>query len=149
MNNDLLQNNVFFKQNKDKFNPDVIEKQKNLQNDFSVNIFKNNTKLVYNSIIDKIPDEVKSSKDLEIPKDEPIKDYQQVMNIKFKERNEQDMQLKPLKQKIIVEQSVGMEDIYNNMKEDNKTFINNQNKVITNTKLDNILENLKDLGILE
>lgn len=149
MNNNLLQNNVFFKQNKDKFNPDVIEKQKNLQNDFSVNIFKNNTKLVYNSIIDKIPDEVKSSKDLEIPKDEPIKDYQHLINTKFKERNEQDTQLKPIKQKIIVDQSIEKDDSYNNMKEDNKTFINNQNKVITNTKLDNILENLKDLGILE
>ena len=149
MNNNLLQNNVFFKQNKDKFNPDVIEKQKNLQNDFSVNIFKNNTKLVYNSIIDKIPDEVKSSKDLEIPKDEPIKDYQHLINTKFKERNEQDTQLKPIKQKIIVDQSIEKDDSYNNMKEDNKTFINNQHKVITNTKLDNILENLKDLGILE
>ena len=57
--------------------------------------------------------------------------------------------MKPIKQKIIVDQSIEKDDSYNNMKEDNKTFINNQNKVITNTKLDNILENLKDLGILE
>jgi hypothetical protein len=150
MNNvDLLQNNIFFKQNKDKFNPDVIEKKKNLENDFSINIFKNNTKLVYNGIIDTVPNEVKSSKDLEIPKDDPIVDYQQLINSKCKERSEQDTQLKPIKQKIIVDQSVEKNDVYSNMKEENKSFINNQNKIITNTKLNNILENLKDLGILE
>jgi hypothetical protein len=150
MNNvDLLQNNIFFKQNKDKFNPDVIEKKKNLENDFSINIFKNNTKLVYNGIIDTVPNEVKSSKDLEIPKDDPIIDYQQLINSKCKERSEQDTQLKPIKQKIIVDQSVEKNDVYSNMKEENKSFINNQNKIITNTKLNNILENLKDLGILE
>jgi hypothetical protein len=150
MNNvDLLQNNVFFKQNKDKFNPDVIEKKKNLENDFSISIFKNNTKLVYNGIIDTVPNEVKSSKDLEIPKDDPITDYQQLINSKCKERSEQDTMLKPIKQKIIADQSVEKNDIYSNMKEENKSFINNQNKIITNTKLNNILENLKDLGILE
>jgi hypothetical protein len=143
----LFQNNIFFKQNKEKFNPDVIEKKKNLENEFSINIFKTNN-IVYNGIIDKVPENIKSSKDLEIEKDSPIKDYQQIINNKCKERNEQDLQFKPNKQKIIVDQSVEMNNNYATMKEENNKFINNQNRQ-NNNKLDNILENLKDLGILE
>ena len=99
-----MENNIFFQNKKDKFNPDVITNlcKKTLERkkiDFQ------ESKNIYNSITNEVPDKIKSSKDLKLNTDESIDNNSMKKMIKQKEdeRNKQDYYLKPQKIKCLPE----------------------------------------------
>ena len=153
--NNLLENNIFFKINKNKFNPDINIKNENIKNERNENIFiKSN--ITYNSITNQIPEDIKSQKDLELDKDKPINNLQDIILNKAKERMEQEQLFKPIKQKILINtennntENNNVPQNFNDLKIDQTIFNDNQQTTINNNKnkYENILKNLKSLGIL-
>lgn len=71
---------------------------------------------------------------------------------KKKEREEQEVLLKPQKQKIVMEDVVEQKKIhdFNEMKEEQTEYLNTHKKAVeeNKTRYDGILNNLKNLGIL-
>ena len=157
----LLDNNIFFKMNKNKFNPDINIKNETIINERNENIFKKSN-TTYNSITNQIPEDIKSQKDLELDKDKPINNLQDIILNKAKERMEQEQQFKPIKQKILINtennntennntENNNVPLNFNDLKIDQTIFNDNQQVIINNNKnkYENILKNLKSLGILD
>lgn len=149
-----MENNIFFQNKKDKFNPDVITNlcKKTLERkkiDFQ------ESKNIYNSITNEVPDKIKSSKDLKLNTDESIDNNSMKKMIKQKEdeRNKQDYYLKPQKIKCLPENLIIDKHIENfeELKKNSEVYI--KKTVLEHTrqksKYDNIILNLKDLGIFK
>lgn len=137
---------------KDKSNPDILKKTN--ENDST----RKNTKfrltsVTYNSITNNTPAVIKKQKDLELEKDKPISNINNNVNDKLKERKEQDTLYKPPKHKInAADQNANNELIqnFNELKNDQNLFtVTQKNNIELNkNKYNNIIGNLKDLGII-
>jgi len=97
-----MENNIFVKMRKDKFNPDIEPRLKNKE------VERDNTRfemsnLIYNPITGVVPDKITNVNDLIICKDESFDkvDIQRLINEKEKERSIQDTQYKPVQTKVI------------------------------------------------
>jgi hypothetical protein len=150
-NKQLYQKNVFLQKSKDKFNPDVLKKKDDVDKNRKINVFKKSI-TTYNSITNHTPENIKSQKDLELQKDSVIQNLESIIMQKKKEREEQEMQLKPQKQKIIIDENSEQKKIqdFNEMKEEQTEYLNTHKKVVEENKnrYEDILSNLKNLGIL-
>ena len=146
-----MNNNIFLQLSKSKYNPDVINKKSDVEKNRMDNIFKKNS-IVYNSITNQVPNEVKTQKDLELNKDLPINNLESIINEKLKERMEQDNNIKQLKQKVLIndEQAektstcIDLKNIQKYHAESKKQEIE-QNK----NKFENIMLDLQKLGIIK
>jgi hypothetical protein len=152
MSKQLIQKNVFIQKSKDKFNPDVIKKLESEDKNRQISVFKK-TNQTYNSITNQNPENIKSQKDLELDKDNPLNNIEQIILQKKKEREEQDEKLKPIKQKVLINESIESSEIIQNfteLKNENSDFFTQQKKIIeTNkNKYEDIMKNLKKLGIV-
>jgi hypothetical protein len=151
MNKQLYQKNLFLQKSKDKFNPDVIMKKDEFDKNRKVNIFKKST-VTYNSITNQIPNNIKNQKDLELGKDSAITDLENIILQKKKEREEQDILLKPQKQKLVLNDNINdnKNQDFNDLKTEQTQYLDTQKKIIeiNKNKYDDIMNNLKDLGIL-
>jgi hypothetical protein len=151
MNKQLYQKNLFLQKSKDKFNPDVIIKKDEFDKNRKVNIFKKST-VTYNSITNQIPNNINNQKDLELSKDSAITDLENIIMQKKKEREEQDILLKPQKQKLVLNDNINTDknQDFNDLKTEQTHYLNTQKKIIeTNkNKYEDIMNNLKNLGIL-
>ena len=78
MSKQLIQKNVFIQKSKDKFNPDVIKKVESEDKNRKVSVFKK-TNQTYNSITNQNPDNIKTQKDLELEKDNPLNNIEQII----------------------------------------------------------------------
>jgi hypothetical protein len=149
-----MNNNIFFQNKKDKFNPDVINNlsKKTLERK-KINYLE--SKVIYNGITNKVPDNIKNSKDLELNIDESIDNNSMKKLIKQKEdeRNKQDYNLKPQKLKCLPENLIVDKYIENfdELKKHSEAYIKKSVNDITcqKSKYDNIILNLKDLGIFK
>jgi hypothetical protein len=153
MSKQLIQKNVFIQKSKDKFNPDVVKKVELEDKNRKVSVFKKSNQ-TYNSITNQTPDNIKTQKDLELEKDNPLNNMEQIILLKKKEREEQDEKLKPVKQKVLVNSSVETTEVIQNfgeLKNENTHYFNQQKKIIeTNkSKYEDIMKNLKNLGIVD
>ena len=149
-----MENNIFFQNKKDKFNPDVITNlcKKTLERkkiDFQ------ESKNIYNSITNEVPDKIKSSKDLKLNTDESIdiNSMKKMIKQKEDERNKQDYYLKPQKIKCLPENLIIDKHIENFEELKKKSEIHIKKTVLEHTlqksKYDNIILNLTDLGIFK
>jgi hypothetical protein len=152
MNNNIA-NNVFLQKSKNKYNPDINQKKNNLEKIRKENIFKKNT-VVYNSITNQVPENIKSYKDLELEKDNAINNISQLIAKKKEERiimEEEFKQRKP-KQKIIMTDNITTDKplTFTEMKKIHSDYsIQHNKKIETNkNKYDDIMKNLKHLGII-
>ena len=147
-----MENNIFFKNKKDKFNPYVITNlSKKSSERKKIEFIESNN--FYNGITNQIPDKIKNSKDLKLKIDESI-DTNTMKNIikqKEDERNKQDYDLKPLKLKCLPENLIIDKHIENfdELKKNSEFHIKKtiQEQTQQKSKYDNIISNLKDLGI--
>jgi hypothetical protein len=143
-------NNIFLQKSKDKFNPDVISKKNLIEKDRKNNIFKKN-EVVYNSITNLTHNNVKTSKDLELQKDTPISNLDILLAEKTKERNDLETINKISKHKIIVNNTINEKaQTYNELKSELLDYTCLQKNEIKNNKnkYENIIDNLKNLGII-
>ena len=149
-----MENNIFFQNKKDKFNPDVIKDLSKKSSERKRNEFQE-SKVIYNGITNEVPDKIKNSKDLKLKVDDSIDNLNMKRMIKQKEeeRCKQDYDLKPQKLKSLPENLIVDKHIENfdELKKNSEAFIkktvqeHNQQK----SKYDNIMTNLKDLGIIK
>jgi hypothetical protein len=151
MSKQLLQNNIFYQQSKNKSNPDVLVKKTTTEKSRAENIFKKNS-VVYNSITNQTLTDIKTQKDLELNKDKPINNIEKILADKAKERQDQEILCKPIKQKIVMEnKSIESTQVFTDLKKDLNDYANKQNiEIQTNkNKYVNIMNNLKNLGIIK
>jgi hypothetical protein len=152
MDNQLYKQNIFVQKSIKKFNPDIITNKDKIENLRKETIFKQ-SKITYNSITNNTPDIIISNKDLELTKDKPINNIEFIINDKYKERMEQDILFKPIKQKIINEPIIEDNKIINNfieLKDDQTDFSTTQKKEIESNKnkYKNIILKLKNSKII-
>jgi hypothetical protein len=140
-----MENNIFYKQNKNKFNPDIENKYKELLNYREKHIF-NSSNSFYNPITGIVPNNVKKIQDLLINNNNSNKNISKLIMEKEKERNLQDSEL--LGKPNIINQTNKINNNNNtiNISDFNK-LKNNSNKSQNNEDYI-ILDNLKKLGIL-
>ncbi len=168
-----MENNIFFKLKKEKFNPDIAPRLKNKE------VERDNTKfdmtnLIYNPITGVVPDKITCQKDLVIGNDQSLDkvDIQRLINEKEKERYVQDNLYKPIQTKVINNNPASQSNRVSANQPDNnsvqQTQTNRTNYIETYEELkrgsqyknqqqsnnkgnnyDNILEGLKDLGIIK
>jgi hypothetical protein len=133
-----MNNNIFFQNIKNKYNPDISNKLDNIEKDRQTTIFKKSNN-VYNSITNEIPNVINSGHDLELLKDKPITNLDKLVSDKLKERTE----IENTKTKVI-HTNVPNQEIptYNELKNNYKNINQNINKN------SNILNDLKNLGII-
>ena len=155
-----MENNIFFKQNKEKFNPDVETKLKTKEDERVVSKFSL-SKTIYNPITGVVPSKVAGIKDLALSKDNGIssKDIKKLIMKKAEERNTQDTEFKPIKTKVInnmsVEQPVQKDRVFMPKSETTNSNFNemrqaaNNKRPMNNGNYNNILDGLKDLGIIK
>ena len=151
MNKQLYQKNLFLQKTKDKFNPDVIKKKNDFEKNRQTNIFKKSS-ITYNSITNQTPNNIKNQKDLELNKDTVITDLENIIIQKKKERENQDILLKPQKQKLVMNDNINIDknQEFNELKIEQTQYLDNQKKIIETNKnrYEDIMINLKKLGIL-
>jgi hypothetical protein len=149
-----MENNIFFQNKKDKFNPDVI---KNLTKKSSERkkIEYQESKIIYNGITNEVPDKIKNSKDLKLKIDESIDNnsIKKMIKQKEEERCRQDYDLKPQKLKALPENLIVDKHIENfdELKKNSEAYIKKtvQEQNQQKSKYENIISNLKDLGIFK
>lgn len=151
-----MQNNIFVKNNKNKFNPDIEDKFKSKETERECIKF-NLSNSIYNPITGVIPSKINSIKDLSLEKDISFDkiNIQKLISDKNTERINEDNIYKPIKTKIINNPDPNpnpklnyietFEDMKNGSSKNNKTL----QPQISNDKYDNILDGLKDLGIFK
>ena len=148
-----MENNIFFKNKKEKFNPDVINNlsKKTLERK-KIEFLE--SKIIYNGITNDIPNKINNSKDLKLVIDESIdtNTMKKIIKQKEDERSKQDYDLKPQKLKCLPENLIIDKHIENfdELKKNSESHINKitQEQTQQKSKYDNIISNLKDLGIL-
>ena len=154
-----MENNIFIKMKKEKFNPDIEPKLKNKE------VERDNTKfemsnLIYNPITGIIPEKINNINDLVICKDNSLDkvDIKKLILEKEKERSNQDNQYKPVQTKVINNNPVVQSNKINSTQNYIETYEelkrgsqNKTNQQINNNgnNYGNILEGLKDLGIIK
>ncbi len=144
-----MNKNIFLQKSKEKYNPDVLKKNMYEDMNRKQTIFKK-TNIVYNSITNNNIEDVKTQKDLELPKDNPLTNIESIFLQKKQEREEYDNNNKPIKQKILVNENIQLAETFNELKDEQTNFSDKQKKIIeTNkNKFDDIMKNLKNMGIL-
>lgn len=146
-----MENNIFFKnKNKDKFNPDIDNKLKIKEDERTENIFTS-SKTIYNPITGVIPTNIKCANDLILKTENNKVDIKKLIMEKENERLSQDNLYKPIKTKttndtIVNNNSKTYIETFNELKQSTNT-INKENN--NDSKYNNILEGLKDLGIIK
>jgi hypothetical protein len=133
-----MENNIFLR-NKKKFNPDVLTKLKNKEDDRKTTKF-NIVNTIYNPITNIVPDQIKKQEDLKININEKINIKERLIQIE-NERRQQDISYKPIPQKI-TQDNLNVQ--INNFDDLKKTSTIQKN----NNKLNNIIAGLKDMGII-
>lgn len=143
-----MENNIFIKLKKDKYNPDIESKMKNVENERGTTKF-NLSNTIYNPITGIIPSQVNNISDLVLEKDNSLckNDIQQLILQKESERSNQDNIYKPVKTKVINNNTQNISTNYIESFEDLKK--DSINKQQTNNNYCNILDGLKDLGIIK
>lgn len=136
-----MKKNIFYKNIQNKCNIDIETKYNNIKQERQNTSFNNNN-TIYNPITNIIPDTINKSSDLllnNITKDTNLDLLNQIKN----ERNNQDINIKPISSKII--NNIGSETIhineFNNLR---KSAQNNSIKKSNN----NLINELKELGLL-
>jgi hypothetical protein len=164
-----MQNNIFIKMKKDKFNPDIELKLKGKE-DERTNINYDLSNTIYNPITGIIPKKIESNKDLVLNKISEINkvDIKKLITDKNNERLNQDNIYKPIKTKVInntiTPQTTEIKtnnnesktnninrtnyiETYEDMK--NLSHINKLQSQLNKNNYDNIFDGLKDLGIIK
>ena len=147
-----MENNIFFQNKKDKFNPDVIKNLTKKSSERKKTEYQE-SKIIYNGITNEVPDKIKSSKDLKLKVDESIdnNNIKKMIKQKEEERTRQDYDLKPQKLKSLPENLIVDKHIENfdELKKNSEAYIKKtvQEQNQQKSKYDNIISNLKDLGI--
>jgi hypothetical protein len=165
-----MENNIFFKINNNKYNPDIINKpdinQSDINNKYNPDInnkfsqkeserSNNNFNLlntIYNPITGIIPESIKSPDDLRINNDINIYNINKLISEKEIERKQQEQLFNNtinnnniLQTKVINNYNQNScSDNFNELKEKSLT----NNKKSENNNFNNIITELKDLGIL-
>ena len=148
-----MENNIFFKNKKEKFNPDVINNLSKKTSERKKIEFLE-SKIIYNGITNDVPNKIKNSKDLKLEIDESIdtNTMKKIIKQKEDERSKQDYDLKPQKLKSLPENLIIDKHIENfdELKKNSESHINKitQEQTHQKSKYDDIISNLKDLGIL-
>jgi hypothetical protein len=148
-----MENNIFLKNKKDKFNPDVITNLSRKSNERKKNEFQI-SKNIYNPITNSVPDIIKSGKDLKLQKDNSIQtsDIRKLVKQKEDERNKQYNELKPLKIKSLPSNLIVDKHIENfeELKNNSESFVKkaNQEQSQQKDKYNNIISGLQNLGII-
>jgi len=155
-----MENNIFIKNKKDKFNPDIENKLNNKDIERKNTHFNVSTN-IYNPITGIIPNKINSSNDLGLSKDKPMNknDIKNLINTKENERKIQDDLFKPIKTKVINNESNNLiSQIQNNknyiethqeLKKGSTNKTNTNLNSNSNSNYNNIIEGLKDLGIIK
>ena len=148
-----MENNIFLKDKKDKFNPDVIKNVSKKTNERKKTEFEA-SKTIYNPVTNQVPNNVKTAKDLKLEKDNSLNTYEikKIMRDKENERRKQEADLKPIKLKAIPEDLI-IDKHIENFDELKKNSETHAKKVIQEhesqkNKYDNIITSLKNLGII-
>lgn len=142
-----MENNIFIK---NKNNPDVAQKKNKIEIDRNVIKF-NRLNVTYNSITNNTPANVKTQRDLELQKDAPINNINTIINQKALERQQQDSQYMPIKQKVILEDDIKhINNNYTELKNEQLQFSNVEKQRMEANRLKhrNILNNLRKNGAL-
>jgi len=169
-----MNNNIFIKLNKNKYNPDIESKLDNITSERTQTKF-NLSKTIYNPITGIIPDKLNSQNDLVLQKDNNNIDFKSLILNKETERTQQNELYKPQKIKVIntIQNSNNTNNLVINTNSNSNTNNNNNTNsnnnceyiktynelkhgIIINNKsnsnqnnYDNILLGLKDLGIIK
>jgi len=151
-----MNNNIFFKQKKEKYNPDIDDKMKEADNERNNTRFEQSN-VIYNPITGVVPSKVSDVKDLTLQKDTSMNksDIMNMIRMKEAERNNQDNEYKPVKTKIInntIEKPKVQSEIRTNYIEtfeEMKHGGSRHKQPSTDKNYNNILDGLKDLGILK
>jgi hypothetical protein len=147
-----MENNIFFKNKKDKFNPDVINNLSKKTSERKKTEFIE-SKIIYNGITNDVPNKIKNSNDLKLDIDESIdtNTMKKIIKQKEDERSKQDYDLKPQKLKCLPDNLIIDKHIENfdELKKNSESYIKKtvQEQSVQKSKYDNIILNLKDLGI--
>jgi hypothetical protein len=163
-----MENNIFVKMKREKFNPDIENKLRGKEGERERTRFDLSTS-IYNPITGVIPSQIRSNNDLVLEKDCAYSntDIKKLIMEKENERVTQDIQFKPVKTKVI-NNNPQTSNISNqdNLQQQNRTnyietyeelkrastYVKNEqsNSVNQNKeKYNNILDGLKDLGIIK
>lgn len=143
-----MENNIFFRNKKNKFNPDIAPKLKEKEMERDTTVFKISNN-IYNPITGIIPKQVNTVNDLIIEQDTTKVDILKRISEKENERMSQDNNFKVLKMKVVDNtQPINPTIPVNNYIE---TFEDLKNGALKkkNENYDNILDGLKDLGIIK
>jgi hypothetical protein len=144
-----MNDNIFIKLNKKKYNPDIESKLNNLDNE-RTNMKFNTSKIIYNPITGVIPEKLNSQSDLILQKDNSKIDIKSLVIQKETERNKQNELYKPIKTKVVNNSIQGSTNNNECIKTYNELKNNSQLKPsINRNNYDNILGGLKDLGIIK
>jgi hypothetical protein len=170
-----MENNIFFKEKKNKYNPDVDIKLQNKETERNMQQFNLST-TIYNPITGVVPQKIKDANDLVIEKPIPLSksEIQKLILKKEEERIAMDNMYKPVKTKIVSDtmitqttpqisnnisniQTETQQPItrnnyiatFNDMKREATTGIKKQEKISKNENYSHILDGLKDLGIIK
>jgi hypothetical protein len=160
-----MEENIFIKMRKEKFNPDIEPKLKSKEEERENTRFELNTS-IYNPITSGVPNKITSIKDLVLEKDIPFDkvNLHKLISDKNAERLCEDAIYKPVKTKVINNGSVQQtNEIKNTVNTPNvnrtnyiETFEDMKNgtfginkKPVNQQNYNNILDGLKDLGIFK
>ena len=167
-----MENNIFVKIKREKFNPDVDEKMKGKESEREKTRFELTTS-IYNPITGVVPSQIRSNNDLVLQKDcaYSTTDIKKLIMEKENERVNQDIQYKPVKTKVINNNPqnsyVGVNqpnqdtyqqqsrtnyiETYEELKKGSAHVKSEQEKNINSNKdkYNNILDGLKDLCIIK
>jgi len=153
-----MENNIFIKMKKEKFNPDIEPKLKNKEIERDTTKFEMSN-LIYNPITGKVPNKINNTNDLLICKDVTLDkiDIKKLMIEKENERLNQDNQYKPVQTKVVnnnpiiqsnkVNTNQNYIETYEELKRGSQNKYNQQ--IPKGNNFDNLLEGLKDLGIIK
>ena len=144
-----MENNIFIKNKKGKYNPDIENKLQSKESERNATIF-NLTNSIYNPVTGIVPSQISTMNDLVLQVDNPYtqNDIKNLIMNKELERQNQDTQFKPLQTKITPTTQQTNKTNYIETYEELKKNSSDNNKQ-SKEKFNNILEGLKDLGIIK